>query len=538
MKKPATTNLAKEAPTHFVVPDTQVRPGVPTDHLRWIGEYIWDQFHDRPNFTVVHLGDHWDMPSLSSYDRGKRAMEGRRYADDIEAGNEAFRLITAKIDRENAKRRRRHAPEWLPRLVFLTGNHEYRIERAAEDNAQLEGTVSLGDLDTGRWEVIPFLVPFVLDGVAYCLTPDHKALMSDLSYKPLGELVAGDRVRAFTEHCEGRSRRYVDSTVLAADPCVAPIMLVTLASGKTFRATADHRWLAKRPGTGYQWVHTNDLRPGSHSLSRPLPVWEQEDSYEAGWLGGLFDGEGHVSRLRVQGGIQLGVSQNPGLVLDRILSILDGWGVRYDLRQSGDSRCMSVRIRGNTGDKLALLGRIGAIRLLAKAQKVWAGRIQTPSKDTDMVASVEPAGLATVMQVSTDSGTLIVDGYAHHNCHYFANPMTGRPFGGMIDTRIKQIGRSFTMGHQQGLKYGLLESWTDDGRRTMRHGLVAGSCSLHDETYMGPQGNAYWRGVIVCHGVEDGSYDPMMLRLDYLCRRYEGVRLAEFMPGLGGGVAR
>jgi hypothetical protein len=59
---------------HLIIPDTQVRPGVPTDHLKWIGQYAVEKRFD----VLMHLGDHWDMSSLSSYDRGKGQMEGRR----------------------------------------------------------------------------------------------------------------------------------------------------------------------------------------------------------------------------------------------------------------------------------------------------------------------------------------------------------------------------------------------------------------------------------------------------------------------------
>ena len=127
---------------------------------------------------------------------------------------------------------------------------------------------------------------------------------------------------------------------------------------------------------------------------------------------------------------------------------------------------------------------------------------------------------------------VVIDGVAYS--HYFYNPMTGRPYGGQnIDTRLKTIGHSFTMGHQQGLGYGLR-----DVLGKMQHGLVAGSCYLHDEDYKGPQGNAHWRGIVVCNQVENGSYDPMFVSLDYLCRRFEGVRLSEFMEGLSGGEGR
>lgn len=257
-----------DLPVHFVIPDTQVKPGVPTDHLSWIGQYVVEKFGGHPKLTVIHLGDHWDMPSLSSYDKGRRSMEGRRYRLDIEAGNEGF----ARLD---------HAlvlagPTWKPRKVYLRGNHDDRISRACEDSAVLEGTVDLSDCDTLDWEVHAFRVPVLIDGVAYA--------------------------------------------------------------------------------------------------------------------------------------------------------------------------------------------------------------------------------------------------------HYFYNPMNGRPVAGMIETRLKTIGRSFTQGHQQTLMYGVRPV-----AKAMHHGLVAGACYLHDEGYMGPQGNEYWRGIVVCHEVQNGQYDPMFVSLDYLCRRYEGRRLARFL---------
>jgi hypothetical protein len=109
--------------------------------------------------------------------------------------------------------------------------------------------------------------------------------------------------------------------------------------------------------------------------------------------------------------------------------------------------------------------------------------------------------------------------------HYFYNPNTGRPYAGEnLLLRLKTIGHTFTMGHQQGRRY---VDRAVGGR--LQHGLVLGTTYLHDEKYLGPQGNTYWRGIVVCHQVEQGSYDPMFVSLDYLCRRYEGKRLGEFL---------
>jgi hypothetical protein len=109
--------------------------------------------------------------------------------------------------------------------------------------------------------------------------------------------------------------------------------------------------------------------------------------------------------------------------------------------------------------------------------------------------------------------------------HVFVNPMTGKPYSGQnLSTRLQTIGKSFTMGHQQQL---LLAQRYVMGKS--QHGLVAGANYLHSEKYKGWQGNAHFRGIVVCHGVSDGSYDVMVVSLDFLCRKYEGVSLDRFM---------
>lgn len=152
----AGSSPAKSRPTsHIVIPDTQCKPGVDLEHLRWAGKYIAEREPD----VVVHLGDHWDMESLSEYDRGKKSFEGRRYTADIAAGNRGLEMLMAGIARCRRK----------PRLIFLRGNHEQRIERCVEAEPRLEGAVGYHDMDealTG-WEVQDFLRPITIDGVAY-----------------------------------------------------------------------------------------------------------------------------------------------------------------------------------------------------------------------------------------------------------------------------------------------------------------------------------------------------------------------------------
>lgn len=142
---------------HFVLPDTQVKPGVNTDHLEWAGNYAAEK---RPD-VIVHIGDHWDMPSLSSYDKGKLAFEGRRYTADIEAGRKAMERFLKPI---------RAVKDYNPRLVFTLGNHEMRISRFADNFPEMSGKVDLYDMGIQEygWEVIPFLKPIEIDSIEYC----------------------------------------------------------------------------------------------------------------------------------------------------------------------------------------------------------------------------------------------------------------------------------------------------------------------------------------------------------------------------------
>lgn len=261
---------------HLIIPDCQVKPGCPIDHLTWIGKYIVDMKPD----VVINIGDFADMPSLSSYDKGKKAAEGRRIHEDLMASNAAMCALMRPINAYNRKRKKNKEKLYRPELYLTLGNHEARITRAAEDSPELDGLIGVEDLafDEHGWKVIPFKEILEVDGVCYS--------------------------------------------------------------------------------------------------------------------------------------------------------------------------------------------------------------------------------------------------------HFFYNPKTGRPIAGEnLMTRLNKLGFSFTMGHQQGYQSCLKE--LNNGR--IIRGLVAGSCYLHDEDYIGPQGNGHWRGIIYKHEVFDGNYDLMEVSLDYLCRKYEGMPVSSFM---------
>jgi hypothetical protein len=150
---------------HLVIPDTQVRPGDNLSFLTAIGNYIVKKKPD----TLIHLGDHADMPSLSSYDFGKKDFEGRRYVKDIEAARDGMFALLAPLWAYNENARKTKHKQYWPRMVFTMGNHENRINKAVNNDAKLEGVLSTDDLNYEEfgWEVFPFLEVVSIDGVAY-----------------------------------------------------------------------------------------------------------------------------------------------------------------------------------------------------------------------------------------------------------------------------------------------------------------------------------------------------------------------------------
>lgn len=150
---------------HLIIPDTQVKHGDRVEHLRWAGNYAVDK---KPEVIVI-IGDHYDMPSLCSYDKGQKSFEGRRYNLDIAAGNAAMDVFMAPIVKEQKRLKKNKKAPWKPRLVFTLGNHENRITRAVEKDAVLDGVISYDDFNLEQYgfEVYPFLEIVSIDGVCY-----------------------------------------------------------------------------------------------------------------------------------------------------------------------------------------------------------------------------------------------------------------------------------------------------------------------------------------------------------------------------------
>lgn len=149
----------------LIIPDCQIKEGVPTDHLTWAGNAIVDY---RPD-VVVNMGDFADMPSLSTHDiKGSKYFEGLRYKKDVEVTKAAMQQLLSPLKELQLKQKRNKEKVYNPRMVMLLGNHENRIDRAVNNNPTLDGLISTKDLCYERdWEVHPFLHPVFINGVGF-----------------------------------------------------------------------------------------------------------------------------------------------------------------------------------------------------------------------------------------------------------------------------------------------------------------------------------------------------------------------------------
>ena len=180
---------------HFIIADTQTRPGVPIDHMDWIGQAIVDY---RPD-SIIHLGDHWDMPSLSTWaGPGSLEREGARYTADIDAGNAALSRLHDAMGNFKPKRK-----------IILRGNHCHRIQRAVAADPKLRGALSydhFNDRELG-WTPVDYVgsTPGIIDieGVSFA-----HYFANPMTSKPIGGTAAYKLAAIGTPYVQGHVQGY------------------------------------------------------------------------------------------------------------------------------------------------------------------------------------------------------------------------------------------------------------------------------------------------------------------------------------------
>jgi hypothetical protein len=138
----------------LIVPDSHASPKYDNERFHWLGKFI---LQERPD-VIVNLGDMADMPSLSSYDKGKASGENRRYDGDLAVTYEALEILESYEEKARQADKKAKKKPYAPRKIITLGNHENRCNRFANDNPELIGTIGTDAIPYAGYgyEVVPY----------------------------------------------------------------------------------------------------------------------------------------------------------------------------------------------------------------------------------------------------------------------------------------------------------------------------------------------------------------------------------------------
>lgn len=312
---------------------------------------------------------------------------------------------------------------------------------------------------------------------SFCVDPSVPVLCADLVWRAAGTLEVGQEIIAFDEDPNYNggihaTRQYKLATITCNSPTIKHCMKVTTDIGQDISASTDHPWLVwvnnrsventfyngELPegkirkdiprGPGLAWKRTNELVPGDKIAYFGDP-WTKEDSRSTGWLEGMYDGEGCISRAtgddsttRPNGDpriphFKVNISQNFGPILDRLEQELKSRG--FDFYKNDHQSCPQLVIKGGWREVLRFLGTVRPERLLSKLPEMWVelpALKRSATFDLAEVMSVEDVGMSEVASITTSTGTFITGGYLSHNTYQF---VTRDTFGFALKSTLAVI---------------------------------------------------------------------------------------------------
>lgn len=157
-----------------VIADLQVSKGDSIEHIEALSRYLWKHKPDE----VVNIGDTFDFPALSSYMTALE-KEGKRLIDDLVAGYTGMDAIMAHVYEKNSTRKHR---KYNPKLNFIEGNHENRLNRYITNHPELAGFIDLKyTVECKGWTYHNMGVPYWVNNVAFV-----HYLENPMSGRPIG----------------------------------------------------------------------------------------------------------------------------------------------------------------------------------------------------------------------------------------------------------------------------------------------------------------------------------------------------------------
>lgn len=290
----------------------------------------------------------------------------------------------------------------------------------------------------------------------FCLTPDALILTADLRWIPLGEVKEGDELFGFTEESHGRNgerRHWKKSIVTHIHRATSPVYDVELENGDHIKTTAEHKWLVRSKG-GTGWIETQEMwingynlhgkrKTGPHTektttiVCKPIMVCQQEKSYEAGWLAGMIDADGHLCQQNIHDpdgsiryGLRIGVAQSetyPEICADIVKWMGHFTGNHKPCRQWMERpKNGAIKSKVQTWQFLVTGSNIEKVQFLMKLRPHKLKKLDIEklgdirSKYDTKVKSITPAGIQEIVVMETSTHTFIANGYMMHNCNRFS----------------------------------------------------------------------------------------------------------------------
>lgn len=167
----------------IAIGDTHDQPGMPKDRFRWIARHCAEIIPNR----IVQIGDFASWDSVSTHDAPGSLNHSMRpsFKADMESCEEAMCIFYKEIKHLN-----------IP-MELTAGNHEERIQRFENKNAETVGTLYMQFEELCaryRWRLHPYGQWLFIDGVGFTHVP--KNIMG----KPYGGQNAENQIANHATH--------------------------------------------------------------------------------------------------------------------------------------------------------------------------------------------------------------------------------------------------------------------------------------------------------------------------------------------------
>ena len=326
-------------------------------------------------------------------------------------------------------------------------------------------------------------------GTRYCTIGSMQITMADWSQKPISEVQAGEEVVGW-ELRDGRRWLRKAKVINRGMHPNQPVNKYTFDHGRSVICTDDHKWWRGPHGGGAEYAPLGlpagvrkDRPVKGHKANgrlthiRELMVpCDRTLGRDAGWLAGMFDGEGTMNKNQNHPSAVPCITQtmhNPELI-EEIRSCLKRLGFEWseswwsakdskgkDRDRMRFDRCVFL-INGGWRERYRFLRQIAPTKTRNLAPTLYAQCMTEAHK----LVAVEPQADQDVYWLETETGNYIVDGFCSSNSY-------GDTYGIMLERGMKaRIYPATKDGTIDGpLVYLSKEVW--ENKKKMQRGTLA-----------------------------------------------------------------